>query len=247
MAAVHYPCISDTQSRRLAGFDKLSYKSYKSYKSCKSMLSALLTMEERMLTTGEVARYCGVHFRTVLRWIDKGRLKAHRLPGTRADRRIRLSDFLLFLHENNLPVPAELQPAHHRVLVVEDEQPMARAIERVLRRAGFETRIALDGFQAGVLLQSYRPRVMTLDLKMTNFSGFEVLDFIRAHPELSAVRVLVVSALDTPELERAQNAGADAVLSKPFDSDELAETVSRLAGITATQELNKQTQGETHE
>ncbi len=40
-----------------------------------------------VLTTGEAARICGVNFRTVLRWIDRGLLPAYKLPG-RGDRRV---------------------------------------------------------------------------------------------------------------------------------------------------------------
>ena len=57
---------------------------------------------QRVLTTGEVARFCGVNFRTVLRWIERGQLVAYRLPG-RGDHRIKMDDFLAFMAER-LPI-----------------------------------------------------------------------------------------------------------------------------------------------
>ena len=63
--------------------------------------------EKQALTTGEVAKYCGVNFRTVIRWIERGHLDAYKLPG-RGDNRIPVESFVDFLNNNNMPVPEEL-------------------------------------------------------------------------------------------------------------------------------------------
>ncbi|MDX5332787.1 MAG: response regulator [Gammaproteobacteria bacterium] len=183
----------------------------------------------RFLTTGEIGKYCGVHFRTVIRWIERGELKGHKLPG-RGDHRVQVEDFVAFLHRNRMPIPAELAPIepNRRVLVTDDDENMARAMARTLTRAGYETRIAGDGLQAGVLLESYRPGLMTLDLRMPGLSGFQVLDFIRTESRQDDLRILVVSALDENELQRAVSRGADDYLMKPFEN---AELVSRIQGL----------------
>jgi len=62
---------------------------------------------KQVLTTGEVAGYCGVNFRTVIRWIKRGYLTAFQLPG-RGDNRVRVEDFVTFLEENRIPVPHEV-------------------------------------------------------------------------------------------------------------------------------------------
>lgn len=61
------------------------------------------------LTSGEVAKYCGVNIRTVLRWIERGELQAFKLPGKRGDNRIEIDAFVSFLKINNLPIPSSLQ------------------------------------------------------------------------------------------------------------------------------------------
>ena len=114
------------------------------------------------LTTGEAAKYCGVNFRTIIRWIERGHLKAYKLPG-RGDNRIRVEDFTRFLKETGIPIPAELQAHTHNILVVDDDVKMARAIKRVLTRNGYEVQLAHDGFQAGALLEPFKPSLLTLD------------------------------------------------------------------------------------
>jgi excisionase family DNA binding protein len=186
--------------------------------------------EKRVLTTGDVAKYCGVNFRTVIRWIERGHLKAHQLPG-RGDNRIEVPDFLAFLRAHDMPIPEEFLDRSRRVLIVEDDPAMAAAIQRTLRRAGFETRIASDGFRAGTLLGTFLPGVMTLDLRMPGIPGLDVLKFVRLAERLKDIRILVVSAMPRKELDEALAAGADDVLEKPFRNPDLLEKVVRLAGV----------------
>ncbi|MCV6615891.1 MAG: response regulator [Cellvibrionaceae bacterium] len=186
----------------------------------------------QVLTTGEAAKYCGVNFRTVIRWIERGRLEAYKLPG-RGDHRIRVEDFLNFLETNAMPVPDELRPAdaEPKVLVVEDQLEMASAMRRVLRRGGYEVEVAADGFAAGLMLAQYHPTLITLDIKMPGMDGYEVLKLMRDQPKYKNVRVLVVSA-ETPDgMQKALEFGADDILSKPFDNQDLLDKVSALLGL----------------
>ncbi|TQV71795.1 response regulator [Exilibacterium tricleocarpae] len=183
--------------------------------------------ELRVLTTGEAAKYCGVTFRTVIRWIERGRLKAYKLPG-RGDHRIRADDFVAFLRENQMPVPGDLADDNRMILVIEDQPEMAAAIRRVLKRAGYDVEVAADGFVAGTLLSQLKPCLITLDLKMPGIDGHQVLTYVREHEEHAQSKVLVISA-ETPEgLERALQNGANDILPKPFDNNELLAKVERL-------------------
>jgi len=186
-------------------------------------------LKKRILTTGEIAQYCGVNFRTVIRWIKRGHLKAYQLPG-RGDNRVEIQDFLRFLKEHHMPVPEEFRPSSPRVLIVEDEPAMANTIQRLLHRHGFETAIALSGVHAGTLLESFSPAVMTLDLKMPGLGGLDVLKFVRQSEHLKDIKILVVSAMPRQELEEALAAGANDILEKPFENDILVEKISHLAG-----------------
>lgn len=180
----------------------------------------------KTLTPGEIALYCDVHQRTVSRWIASGQLKGFKLPG-RGNYRVVLEDFICFLNQQKIPVPASLTAAT-RVLVVDDEASYRKAIFRVLQQSEFDVMLAADGFQAGLLLVQHKPAVMTLDLQMPGMDGFEVLKYIREHPELHHTKILVISGLAQSELDRAITLGADATLSKPFDNTSLLEAIHQL-------------------
>jgi excisionase family DNA binding protein len=61
----------------------------------------------QILTTGDLARLCGVNYRTVLNWIKRGYLPTYKLPG-RGDNRITVQEALRFMREHDLPIPDEL-------------------------------------------------------------------------------------------------------------------------------------------
>ncbi|WP_108650444.1 response regulator [Dongshaea marina] len=185
-------------------------------------------MEQKVLTTGEVAQYCQVNLRTVIRWIDKGYLRAYKLPG-RGNNRIPLDAFIEFIQQHNMPLPQELQPLlRPRVLIVDDEPEVTHAIGRLLHRHKFECREVNDGFSAGVALGEFKPQLVTLDLGMPDMDGFAVLKQIRSVSE--HIRILVISALAEEKLQQALEHGADAIIAKPFESDELLEQITQLLG-----------------
>lgn len=137
----------------------------------------------------------------------------------------------LQLHQDGVAeaeVIAPEQAPAERVLVIDGELSYRNAIRRVLFDAGYQLDFAADGFQAGVKILSSKPDLITLDLSMPGLDGFEVLKFIREQPELAAVRILVISALELAELEKARPLGADALLAKPFENEQLLQLVQQL-------------------
>lgn len=179
-----------------------------------------------ILTTGEIARYCGVNFRTVIRWIERGRLKAYQLPG-RGDNRVTVDDFIEFLKENNMPVPDEFSQRERRVLIVESDQLLARQVEEALQRNGYATTVAADGFHAGSLLGTFRPSVMLLDLRIPGLSANDVLNFVRKASGMDRIKVMVVSN-STSEQDAQVPSGVDACIHRPFSSEELVLKVNHL-------------------
>lgn len=188
----------------------------------------------QVLTTTEAAHLCGVSFRTVIRWIERGELHGYRLPG-RGDYRVPVGELRRFMGEHGMPVPAEDDGGARRVLVVDDDPGMAAALNRVLLHDGFETALAADGFGAGALLHQFKPGLMTLDLAMPGMDGLVVLRFLKATPPPFELKVLVVSGDSEERLEQALALGAHGVLRKPFDNAALLDAVHRLVGGAGTE------------
>lgn len=184
-------------------------------------------MSEPVYTTGEVGKIVGVNFRTVIRWIERGELDGYKLPG-RGDHRVTRSSLTSFMEKNHIPFPDGFQERKRTALVVDDDEPMGRAIARVLKRCGWEVEVATDGFEAGVILERIKPSLMTLDLKMPYIDGFKVLKFARELAENDNLKVIVISAQDQSELERALEEGADDVLPKPFEHEDLVAKVGHV-------------------
>ena len=75
----------------------------------------------KTLTSGEIASYCDVNLRTVIRWIESGKLKGFKLPG-RGNNRVLVEDFVAFLERHDMPIPDSLKGiATPSILIVDDE------------------------------------------------------------------------------------------------------------------------------
>ncbi|MGW8948510.1 response regulator [Streptomyces sp. NPDC055709] len=106
-----------------------------------------------------------------------------------------------------------------RVLVVEDDPQLVRALVINLKARGFEADTATDGARALRLAGEFTPDVILLDLGLPDMDGIDVLHALRVH---SRVPVLVVSARRTSDEKiAALDAGADDYITKPFSMDEL--------------------------
>jgi CheY-like chemotaxis protein len=122
-------------------------------------------------------------------------------------------------------------PASRLVLVV-DDQPDERNIQRtMLTHLGYPVHEAGDGESALQAAHEHAPALVLLDVAMPRMDGFEVCRALRADPAMAGTRVVLLTASLLSEFaERAREAGADAILGKPVDPREVAETVSRLIG-----------------
>lgn len=181
-----------------------------------------------ILSTHDVARFCGVTPRTVLRWVDAGVLPGYLTGGGR--RRIQKGDLIQFMQGRGMALPDELRPIRNRVALVDDDPLHLKMLERALRMQAphIEVRTATDGFSAGALLYSFQPHLVFLDLVMPGLDGFEVCRRIRSEPVLRSCGIVVVTReASAPMRRRLAELGADACLLKPFRQADLLPYLSR--------------------
>lgn len=125
-----------------------------------------------------------------------------------------------------------------RVLVIEDEAPLAAALRLRLEAAGFEAETASTAEEGLEFVRRAAPRCVILDLRMRGMGGFGFLRAVREDVNLRGIPVVVVSASLQDDVERdALELGARACFNKPFDNASLLQTIRRLvAPPTVTQE-----------
>jgi DNA-binding response OmpR family regulator len=126
------------------------------------------------------------------------------------------------------------------ILVIDDDQDVRDCIERVLISAGFEVRTAAEGRLAMEELAREPADVVVVDLMMPRLNGVEVIQEIRNRfPRVLIIAItggaafaqtLSIAALDQPGMDvlLASQVGAEALLMKPFDLQELLVTVQQL-------------------
>jgi len=124
-----------------------------------------------------------------------------------------------------------------KILVVDDDPDLVRALRLRLRANHYEIATATDGYAAIATAQKERPDLIVLDLGLPAGDGFVVLDRLQNSDTLSGIPVIVLSARDPQSNEqRALRAGATAFFQKPADNDELLNVIrTSLAGAATAQ------------
>lgn len=102
-----------------------------------------------------------------------------------------------------------------RILLVEDDRFLRRAVEAALARAGFEVLVAADAEQAPGLARAGRPDLVLLDVVMPRVSGFEVLEQLKGDPATAPIPVIMLTNLSQDgDVARARASGAAGYLVK---------------------------------
>ena len=103
------------------------------------------------------------------------------------------------------------------VLIIDDDRPLAAALQERLEAAGFDTTHA-DGGVAGLERASEtQPDLIILDIRMPDLDGFEVCSALRGHTDLRTTPVVFLSSdAAAVDVERARTAGGDYFMPKPY-------------------------------
>ena len=113
-----------------------------------------------------------------------------------------------------------------KVLLIEDSKTLASALEPVLQAQGWQTLWAADGVQGVALAKREKPDLILLDLMLPKLSGFEVCKLLKTDNATWRIPIVIMSTLTDRESRlRAQEAGADHFIGKPYD---LAATLAEI-------------------
>jgi two-component system KDP operon response regulator KdpE len=130
-----------------------------------------------------------------------------------------------------------------RILIVEDDPPIQRALSRNLGVSGYEVQITDNGAQAIELIRTQQPDLILLDLWLPGeIDGMAVCSQVR---QWTQIPIIVVSArTDEKQKVLALDLGADDYLTKPFSTDELLARVRVCLRRAVSQETEKSSQPE---
>jgi DNA-binding response OmpR family regulator len=116
-----------------------------------------------------------------------------------------------------------------KILVADDEPNIVISLEYLMKREGYTVLVARDGQEALDAIARDKPDLVLLDVMMPKKSGFEVCQAVRASEELQATKILMLTAKgrDT-DVAKGLALGADAYMTKPFSTRELAQKVAEM-------------------
>ena len=122
----------------------------------------------------------------------------------------------------------------HKILIADDEPNILISLEYLMKREGFEVRLARDGQEALDAILQAPPDLVLLDVMMPRRTGLEVCQEVRTHPELQRVLIVMLTAKgrDT-DVAKGLALGANAYVTKPFSTRDLvAQVRALLAGLS---------------
>ena len=120
---------------------------------------------------------------------------------------------------------------NEKILIADDEPNILVSLEYLMKREGFAVSVARDGEEALAAIVRERPALVLLDVMMPKKSGFEVCQEVRSMDAVKDTLIVMLTAKGR-DTDAAKGAalGADAYMTKPFSTKELAARVRALLG-----------------
>jgi two-component system, OmpR family, alkaline phosphatase synthesis response regulator PhoP len=118
-----------------------------------------------------------------------------------------------------------------RIVVADDSDMILSLVVLALQREGYEPATATNGADALARIREVRPQLVILDALMPNLDGYDVCRAVRDDPELERPYVIMLTAgARESDRERAEVAGVDEFITKPFSPAELRARVREILG-----------------
>jgi DNA-binding response OmpR family regulator len=119
-----------------------------------------------------------------------------------------------------------------KVLIVENEMPLAMLMINVLCRLGFDVEFAANGKKALAIATQKRFDLITLDIKLPDMTGFEICSELKQRHISYKTPILFITASPSPEdIAEAKRRGAEDYMTKPFDVTDFVYRVTLFAKV----------------
>jgi DNA-binding response OmpR family regulator len=115
------------------------------------------------------------------------------------------------------------------ILVVEDEPNIVLSLQFLMKKAGFEVRVARDGEEAISAVEARAPDLILLDVMIPKRDGYDVCQTIRANPAWQNIYIIMLTAKGRDvDREKGIALGANDYVTKPFSTRDLTEKVKQI-------------------
>ncbi len=116
-----------------------------------------------------------------------------------------------------------------KILLADDSITIQKVVELTFSDGDYEVIAVNNGAKAVAKLSEVRPDIILSDIIMPEKNGYEVCEFVKSHPEYRNIPVILLTGTFEPfDPDRADKAGCDAVVTKPFESQSLIHKVEEL-------------------
>src|SRR5690348_17219958 len=123
-----------------------------------------------------------------------------------------------------------------RILLADDSITIQKVVELTFSDGDYEVTAVNNGARAIQKLGEMRPDIILSDIIMPEKNGYEVCEYVKSHPEFRTIPVILLTGTFEPfDPDRADKAGCDAVVTKPFESQSLIHKVEELIEHAKTQ------------
>src|SRR5687768_8910799 len=116
-----------------------------------------------------------------------------------------------------------------KILLADDSITIQKVVELTFSDGDYEVVATNNGAKAIQKLSEMRPDIILSDIIMPEKNGYEVCEYVKSHPEYRHIPVILLTGTFEPfDPDRAEKAGCDAVVTKPFESQSLIQKVEEL-------------------
>ena len=116
-----------------------------------------------------------------------------------------------------------------KVLVVDDSLSVRKVVEKALESRGLQVLGAASGGEAIAMIDRDRPDVVICDVILPDKVGYQICQYVRAHPTLGSTPVLLISGIDNGTVQaRAAEVRSNEVMFKPFGVEDLVRKIDKL-------------------
>lgn len=119
--------------------------------------------------------------------------------------------------------------AKKKILVVDDELELVKAVEIRLKQADYEVLAANDGQEGLEKAKKEKPDLIVLDLMLPKMDGYKVCGFLKADTRYNKIPIIMFTArAQEIDIQTGKEVGADAYITKPFDHQVLLGKIKEL-------------------